>query len=108
VAWKKANVTSRYHHWQQQNVDRTLWKLGTLPPGLLTFYGLTEPLDREWHILGLGYDPNVDPQAIEAGAVVHYNGNMKPWLKLAMNRYKYIWEKYVNYSHPLLQQCNVH
>ena len=108
VAWKRANVTSRYHHWQEQNVDRTLWKLGTLPPGLLTFYGLTEPLDREWHILGLGYDPNVDPQAIEAGAVVHYNGNMKPWLKLAMSRYKYIWEKYVNFSHPLVQQCNVH
>eukprot|EP01018_Ginkgo_biloba_P017127 Gb_35749 [translate_table: standard] len=86
VAWKKANVTSRYHYWQEQNVDRTLWKLGTLPPGLLTFYGLTEPLDRRWHVLGLGYDPNVDDQLIESGAVVHYNGNMKPWLKLAMNR----------------------
>eukprot|EP01018_Ginkgo_biloba_P022432 Gb_41178 [translate_table: standard] len=108
VAWKKANVTSRYHYWQEQNIDRTLWKLGTLPPGLLTFYGLTEPLDRRWHVLGLGYDPNVDNQLIESGAVVHYNGNMKPWLKLAMNRYKPIWEKYVNYSHPLLEQCNVH
>lgn len=108
VAWKKVNVTSRYHYWQKQNVDRTLWKLGTLPPGLLTFYGLTEPLDRRWHVLGLGYDPNVDMQLIESGAVVHYNGNMKPWLKLAMNRYRPIWEKYVNYSHPLVQQCNVH
>eukprot|EP00250_Pteridium_aquilinum_P009788 c18937_g1_i1 orf=1470-3077(+) len=108
VAWRKANVTSRYHYWQEQNVDRTLWKLGTLPPGLLTFYGLTEPLDREWHILGLGYDPNVDSQVIEAGAVVHYNGNMKPWLKLAMSSYKPLWEKYVNYNHPLVQQCNVH
>eukprot|EP01018_Ginkgo_biloba_P027311 Gb_12937 [translate_table: standard] len=108
VAWRKANVTSRYHYWQEQNVDRTLWKLGTLPPGLLTFYGLTEPLDRRWHVLGLGYDPNVDIQLIESGAVVHYNGNMKPWLKLAMNRYKPIWEKYVNYLHPLVQKCNVH
>ncbi|KAI5084417.1 hypothetical protein GOP47_0000586 [Adiantum capillus-veneris] len=108
VAWRKVNVTSRYHYWQEQNVDRTLWKLGTLPPGLLTFYGLTEPLDREWHILGLGYDPNVDPQVIESGAVVHYNGNMKPWLKLAMSSYKPLWEKYVNYHHPFVQQCNVH
>lgn len=108
VAWKNANVTSRYHYWQEQNANRTLWKLGTLPPGLLTFYGLTEPLDRRWHVLGLGYDPNVDEQLIESGAVVHFNGNMKPWLKLAMKKYKAIWEMYVNYSHPLLQQCITH
>lgn len=108
VAWRKENITSRYHYWQEQNVDRTLWKLGTLPAGLLTFYGLTEPLDRSWHVLGLGYDPNVDTEVIEAGAVLHYNGNMKPWLKLAMNRYRPLWEKYVNFLHPLVQQCNIH
>lgn len=108
MAWRKANVTSWYHYWQEQNVDRTLWKLGTLPPGLLTFYGLTEPLDRRWHVLGLGYDPNVDSQSLEGGAVLHYNGNMKPWLKLAMSRYRPLWEKYVNFSHHLLQECNVH
>lgn len=107
IAWKKANVTSRYHYWQEQNVDHTLWKLGTLPPGLLTFYGLTEPLDRRWHALGLGYDPNVDNQLIESAAVLHYNGNLKPWLKLAITRYKPLWEKYVNYSNPLLEQCNI-
>ncbi|KAH7286675.1 hypothetical protein KP509_32G017500 [Ceratopteris richardii] len=108
TAWRRENVTSRYHYWQSQNVDRTLWKLGTLPPGLLTFYGLTEPLDRKWHILGLGYDPDIDAKLIEEGAVLHYNGNMKPWLKLAMSRYKPLWEKYVNFSHQLLQECNVH
>ncbi|EFJ29597.1 Glycosyltransferase, CAZy family GT8 [Selaginella moellendorffii] len=108
VAWKRANVTARYHYWQEQNVDRTLWKLGTLPPGLLTFYGLTEPLDRKLHVLGLGYDPNIDAQLIESAGVVHFNGNMKPWLKLAMSRYKPLWERYVNYSHAYVQQCNIH
>lgn len=58
IAWRKANVTSRYHYWMEQNSDRSLWKLGSLPPGLLSFYGLTEPLDRRWHVLGLGYDPD--------------------------------------------------
>ncbi|KAI5402565.1 hypothetical protein KIW84_050247 [Lathyrus oleraceus] len=48
----KKNVTGIYHYWQENNVDRTLWELGTLPPGLLTFYGLTEPLDPSWHVLG--------------------------------------------------------
>ncbi|BBM99760.1 alpha-1,4-galacturonosyltransferase [Marchantia polymorpha subsp. ruderalis] len=106
LAWKRANVTERYHYWQEANADRTLWKLGTLPAGLLAFYGLIEPLDRSWHILGLGYDPNVDSKLIESAAVIHYNGNMKPWLKLAMSRYKPYWDAYVNFDHPILQECN--
>ncbi|KAL3565731.1 hypothetical protein D5086_033777 [Populus alba] len=80
VEWRKRNVTEIYHYWQEKNVDRTLWKLGTLPPGLLTFYGLTEPLDPSWHVLGLGYT-NVDPHLIEKGAVLHFNGNSKPCSK---------------------------
>ncbi|KAI4343998.1 hypothetical protein L6164_011276 [Bauhinia variegata] len=105
VAWRKANVTARYHYWQEQNADGTLWKLGTLPPGLLSFYGLTEPLDRRWHVLGLGYDLNIDNRLIESAAVIHFNGNMKPWLKLAIGRYKPLWDRYVNQTHPYLQDC---
>ncbi|KAJ9171011.1 hypothetical protein P3X46_019066 [Hevea brasiliensis] len=107
VEWRRRNVTNIYHYWQERNVDRTLWKLGTLPPGLLTFYGLTQPLDPSWHVLGLGYT-NVDHHLIEKGAVLHFNGNSKPWLKIGMEKYKPLWEKYVDYSHPLLQQCNFH
>ncbi|XP_010689639.1 probable galacturonosyltransferase 10 isoform X1 [Beta vulgaris subsp. vulgaris] len=107
VEWRKRNVTGIYHYWQEKNIDRTLWKLGTLPPGLLTFYGLTEPLDPSWHILGLGYT-NVDPKLIGKGAVLHYNGNSKPWLKIGIEKYKPLWEKYVDYDHPILQHCNVH
>ncbi|OMO58890.1 Glycosyl transferase, family 8 [Corchorus olitorius] len=105
IAWRKANVTGRYHYWQEQNADRTLWKMGTLPVGLLAFYGLTEPLDRRWHVLGLGYDLNIDNRLIESAAVVHFNGNMKPWLKLAIGRYKPLWERYINLSHPYLRDC---
>lgn len=105
IAWRKANVTAQYHYWQEQNAAGTLWKLGTLPPGLLTFYGLTEPLDRRWHVLGLGYDLNIDNRLIESAAVIHFNGNMKPWLKLAIGRYKPLWERYVNQSHSYLQDC---
>ncbi|KAL8141879.1 hypothetical protein V2J09_014911 [Rumex salicifolius] len=105
VSWRKANVTSRYHYWMEQNSDRSLWKLGTLPPGLLSFYGLTEPLDRRWHVLGLGYDPNIDNRLIDSAAVVHFNGNMKPWLKLAIGRYKLIWDRYVNQTNSYIQYC---
>ncbi|GAB2220918.1 hypothetical protein Droror1_Dr00012077 [Drosera rotundifolia] len=105
IAWRRANVTSKYHYWQEQNTDCTVWKLGTLPPGLLSFYGLTEPLDRRWHVLGLGYDPNIDSRLIESGAVLHFNGNMKPWLKLGITRYKPLWDRYVNRNHRYLQGC---
>ncbi|KAJ6800150.1 putative galacturonosyltransferase 11 isoform X1 [Iris pallida] len=108
IAWKKANVTAQYHHWQEQNADRMLWKSGTLPAGLLTFYGLIEPLDRRWHVLGLGYDSEIDDRLIESAAVVHYNGNMKPWLKLAIGRYRHLWERYVNFTNPYLQDCTMH
>jgi lipopolysaccharide biosynthesis glycosyltransferase len=28
---------------------------------------------------------------ISNAAVIHYNGNMKPWLDIAMNQYKNLW-----------------
>ncbi|KAL6497339.1 Hexosyltransferase gaut11 [Orobanche gracilis] len=105
VTWRRQNVTAKYHYWMEQNTEKFLWKLGTLPPGLLAFYGLTEPLDRRWHVLGLGYDLNIDSRLIETAAVVHYNGNMKPWLKLSIGRYRHLWEQYVNRTHGYLQDC---
>ena len=90
-----------------QNEDRVLWKLGTLPPGLLTFYKLTHPLDKSWHVLGLGYNPSIDRSEIDSAAVVHYNGNMKPWLELAMTKYRPYWTKYIKYDHPYIRGCNL-
>lgn len=105
--WKKQDITGIYHRWQNLNEQRELWKLGTLPPGLITFYNLTYPLDRAWHILGLGYDPNVESDDIKQAAVVHYNGNMKPWLELTISTYKPYWTKYLNPNNYFFQTCNV-
>ncbi|OAY79340.1 putative galacturonosyltransferase 11 [Ananas comosus] len=101
IAWRKANVTAKYHYWEDQNADHMIWKKGALPPGLLAFYGVMEPLDRRWHVLGLGFDVDIDEKLIETAAVVHYSGNMKPWLKLAITRYKHLWDQYVDFTHPL-------
>ncbi|KAF0928352.1 hypothetical protein E2562_003174 [Oryza meyeriana var. granulata] len=103
--WKRQNITGIYHYWQDLNEDRKLWKLGTLPPGLITFYNLTYPLNRTWHVLGLGYDPTVDLAEIENAAVVHYNGNYKPWLDLAISKYKPYWSKYVDLDNSHVQHC---
>lgn len=80
-----------------QNENRTLWKLGTLPPGLITYYSTTKPLDKSWHVLGLGYNPSISMDEISNAAVVHFNGNMKPWLDIAMTQFKPLWTKYVDY-----------
>lgn len=107
VAWRKANVTARYHFWLEMNSNHAIWRSGILPAGLLAFYGLTEPLDRRWHILGLGHDVNIDMLLLESAAVIHFNGNLKPWLKIGISRYKPMWERYLNQAHPYLQECVV-
>ncbi|KAI9122687.1 hypothetical protein K1719_006527 [Acacia pycnantha] len=105
--WKRQNITEVYHNWQKLNHDRQLWKLGTLPPGLITFWKRTFSLNRGWHILGLGYNPNVNQREIERSAVLHYNGNMKPWLEISIPKYRNYWSKYVNYDHLFLRECNI-
>lgn len=91
----------------RQNHDRRLWSLGSLPPGLITFYNRTVALDRSWHVLGLGYDPDVKHGDIERAAVIHYNGNKKPWLEISMPRYRNYWSRYVDYDQVYLRDCNL-
>ncbi|XP_022925155.1 galacturonosyltransferase 8-like isoform X2 [Cucurbita moschata] len=106
-AWRRENCTEDYHYWQNMNENRTLWKLGTLPPGLITFYSTTKPLDKTWHVLGLGYNPSISKEEIENAAVVHFNGNMKPWLDIAISQFKPYWRKYVEYDLEFVQSCNL-
>ncbi|XP_068334272.1 probable galacturonosyltransferase 9 [Pyrus communis] len=105
-AWRLEKSTEQYHYWQNLNEDRTLWKLGTLPPGLITFYSTTKSLDKSWHVLGLGYNPSISMDEIRKAAVIHYNGNMKPWLDIAMNQYKKLWTNYLDNDMEFVQMCN--
>ncbi|CAJ1794254.1 unnamed protein product [Sphenostylis stenocarpa] len=105
-AWRREKCTEEYHYWQNLNENRTLWKLGTLPPGLITYYSTTKPLDKSWHVLGLGYNPSISMDEINNAAVVHFNGNMKPWLDIAMAQFKPLWTKYVDYELDFVQACN--
>ncbi|XP_060180264.1 galacturonosyltransferase 8-like [Lycium barbarum] len=105
-AWRREKSTEEYHYWQSMNENRTLWKLGTLPPGLITFYSTTKPLDKSWHVLGLGYNPSISMDEINNAAVVHFNGNMKPWLDIAMSQFRPLWSKYVDKENEYVQACN--
>ncbi|XP_059638165.1 probable galacturonosyltransferase 4 [Cornus florida] len=105
--WKRQNVTEVYHTWQNLNQDRQLWKLGTLPPGLVTFWNRTYLLDHSWHVLGLGYKPNVSQKDIRQAAVIHYNGDLKPWLEIGISEYRSYWENFIDFNHLLMQECNI-
>ncbi|GJP37398.1 hypothetical protein CLOM_g21806 [Closterium sp. NIES-68] len=106
-AWRRLDLTEVYHKYQRMNENRTLWQLGTLPPGLMTFYNLTEPLDAHWHVLGLGYNKEVSVEDAQGAAVVHYNGNWKPWLDTALKSYRHFWTKYVAADDDIVSQCNI-
>ncbi|KAF3780923.1 Galacturonosyltransferase 8 [Nymphaea thermarum] len=87
-AWSKQNCTE-----YPTGRDRTLWKLGTLPPGLITFYSTTKPLNKSWHVLRLGYNPSISQDHIMNAAIVHFNGNMKSWLNIGLNQFRQLWTK---------------
>ncbi|KAI3765384.1 hypothetical protein L2E82_15417 [Cichorium intybus] len=105
--WKKQNITQVYHSWQNLNNERQLWKLGTLPPGLITFWNRVFPLERTWHVLGLGYNPSVSHREIEKAAVIHYNGNLKPWLEIGIPKFRGYWSRFVDYDQAYMRDCNM-
>ncbi|KAK3036864.1 hypothetical protein RJ639_031482, partial [Escallonia herrerae] len=106
--WRRRNLTEVYHNYLQLGSKRPLWKAGSLPIGWVTFYNQTVGLDRRWHVLGLGHHADVKQRDIEQAAVIHYDGVMKPWLDIGLEKYKQYWRKHVKYDHPYLQQCNIH
>ncbi|KAL0450490.1 UNVERIFIED_CONTAM: putative galacturonosyltransferase 14 [Sesamum latifolium] len=85
----------------------TLWKLGTLPPALIAFKGHVHPIDPSWHMLGLGYQNKTNIESLEKAAVIHYNGQSKPWLEIGFEHLRPFWTKYVNYSSDFIRNCHI-
>ncbi|KAF2283586.1 hypothetical protein GH714_012083 [Hevea brasiliensis] len=94
-AWRKTNIRETYHSWLKQNLksNLTMWKLGTLPPALIAFKGHVHPIDPSWHMLGLGYQNNTDIENVKRAAVIHYNGQSKPWLQIGFEHLRPFWTK---------------
>ncbi|XP_031492521.1 probable galacturonosyltransferase 14 [Nymphaea colorata] len=108
-AWRKTGITEVYHQWVKENLEQslTLWRLGTLPPALIAFSGHVHPIDSSWHMLGLGYQPATDVGAVKKAAVIHYNGDLKPWLDIGFKELRPFWSKHVNYSNDFIRHCNI-
>ncbi|KAF8700110.1 hypothetical protein HU200_034473 [Digitaria exilis] len=106
--WRKQDLTATYHKWFQVGKRQRLWKAGSLPLGQLVFYNQTLPLDRRWHVLGLGHDSSIGRYDLESASVIHYSGKLKPWLEISIPKYRDYWNRYLNYDNTFLQQCNIH
>ncbi|CAK9162978.1 unnamed protein product [Ilex paraguariensis] len=108
-AWRKKNIRDTYHAWLKENLksNLTMWKLGTLPPALIAFKGHVHPIDPSWHLLGLGYQNNTSIDSVKKAAVIHYNGQSKPWLQIGFEHLRPFWTKYVNYSNDFVRNCHI-
>uniref|UniRef100_M4CQ12 Hexosyltransferase n=1 Tax=Brassica campestris TaxID=3711 RepID=M4CQ12_BRACM len=108
-AWRKTSIRETYHSWLRENLksNLTMWKLGTLPPALIAFKGHVHILDPSWHMLGLGYQKNTNIENVRKAAVIHYNGQSKPWLEIGFEHLRPFWTKYVNYSNDFIKNCHI-
>ncbi|KAB2067459.1 hypothetical protein ES319_A09G228000v1 [Gossypium barbadense] len=102
--------------WRKLGISETHWKLvkevskkegSAALASLLTFQDLIYALDNDWVLSGLGHDYELSTQSIKKAAVLHYNGNMKPWLELGIPKYKVYWRKFLNPENQFLNECNV-
>ncbi|MQL85679.1 hypothetical protein Taro_018194 [Colocasia esculenta] len=108
-AWRKTNIRDTYHFWLKENLksNLTLWRLGTLPPALIAFKGHVHPISPSWHMLGLGYQEKTNLASVRQAAVIHYNGQCKPWLEIGFKHLQPFWTKYVNYSNDFTRACHI-
>ncbi|KAI4355946.1 hypothetical protein L6164_000002 [Bauhinia variegata] len=85
VRWRELGLSQTYRRLIKElsipgeSISDAAWRAS-----LLTFEDKICPLDNLWVTSGLGHNYVIDCQAIKRAAVLHYNGNMKPWLDLGI------------------------
>ncbi|XP_024981439.1 probable galacturonosyltransferase 7 isoform X1 [Cynara cardunculus var. scolymus] len=109
VRWKEQDVTRTYESLVLQRLSKEgkETEAARLRATLLTFQGLLVALDDGWVVSGLGHNYGISNEVIKKAAVLHFNGNMKPWLELGIPSYKAHWRKFLNREHRFLSDCNV-
>lgn len=109
VNWRHRDLTATYWRLvhEQSSKGKGLSRFGALRASLLTFQGLVYALDGMWALSGLGHDYGLDIQDIKNAAVLHYNGNMKPWLELGIPKYRDHWKRFLKREDRFMGECNV-
>ncbi|CAH1446090.1 unnamed protein product [Lactuca virosa] len=105
VRWRELDITKTYQSLlQQREREGSGVGVGAM---LLSFEGLVVGLDERWVLSGLGHNYGISKEAINKAAVLHFNGNMKPWLELGIPGYKVYWRRFLNRENRFLSDCNV-
>ncbi|CAN4116260.1 unnamed protein product [Withania somnifera] len=90
--------------WMELQKEKRIYELGSLPPFLLVFGGLVEPINHRWNQHGLGGDNVMGScRSLHPGPVslLHWSGKGKPWVRLDEKRpcsLDYLWEPYDLYK----------
>lgn len=106
--WRELNLTGTFRRTVQElTMEGRLQEATASRASLLTFQDLVYALDDKWVLSGLGHNYGLDLQSIKNFVVLHYNGNMKPWLELGIPKYRSSWVKFLNREDPFLNACNV-
>lgn len=108
VRWRELDVTKTFKRLvNEARKEDGISEAVTLRASLLTFQGLVHILDDTWMLSGLGHNYGLNDEIIKKAAVLHFNGNMKPWLELGIANYSGYWRKFLNRENQLLSDCNV-
>ncbi|XP_057539245.1 probable galacturonosyltransferase 7 isoform X2 [Amaranthus tricolor] len=108
TSWRKLNLSEKFQTMVQEfRREGRLLEAAASRASLLTFQDLVYALDETWVRSGLGHEYGLDVQSFKNSAVLHYSGNMKPWLELGIPKYKSLWLKFINREDQFLSDCNV-
>ncbi|CAD5192672.1 probable galacturonosyltransferase 7 isoform X1 [Musa acuminata AAA Group] len=107
--WREHDITGMYRRFLRElnHENEASWRTATLPASLLVFHGQIYSLDDTLFRQGLGHDYGVPDETVKNAAVLHYDGNMKPWLDLGIPKYKKYWKKYLTQEERFMDECNV-
>ncbi|KAL3356671.1 hypothetical protein AABB24_017369 [Solanum stoloniferum] len=104
VRWREQDISGRYLKLvTEMNSEEAV----ALRASLLAFQGELYALDDKWVLSGLGHNYGVDIETVKNARVLHYNGNMKPWLELGIRDYTVSWRKFLNQENQFLSDCNI-
>ncbi|GJN07974.1 hypothetical protein PR202_ga25855 [Eleusine coracana subsp. coracana] len=108
--WREYNVTENYIQLMRKfakSDDEASLRAAALPISLLSFQHLLYPLDEKLTLSGLGYDYGIQEGVVQSSVLLHYNGNMKPWLELGIPDYKKYWKRFLARDERFMDECNV-
>ncbi|XP_073142326.1 probable galacturonosyltransferase 7 isoform X2 [Henckelia pumila] len=106
--WRAHNISETYQRLvQEMGREEGTSETAALSASLLTFQGLVYALDDSWMLSGLGRNYGIDLESVNSAAMLHFDGNMKPWLELGIPKYRSFWKKFLNQQDSFLNDCNV-